>query len=517
MPSTMLKKPVLLIILDGFGHREDKNHNAIKNAKMPHWNSLWAKYAHSFINASEEFVGLPQGQMGNSEVGHLNIGAGRIIQQDLERINSSIASGDFFKNAALINAFKSIKEKGKALHLLGLFSDGGVHSHLDHFYAMLKLAKQCDLKDVYVHPFLDGRDTPPKSALQYIEQLESHLKDIGIGKIASISGRYYAMDRDKRWPRIELAYNALTMGSPIHVTNPIDAIHKGYEREETDEFIKPTSIHDENQKAITIQDGDAVVFMNYRSDRARQITDALLQDSFDAFERQKKINISHYFTLTQYDQNDKKSSAIFKPTSVNNSFGEYVSKLGLKQLRIAETEKYPHVTFFFNGGNETVYDGEDRILVPSPQVATYDLKPEMSAFEVAQKLTDAIQSKKYNAIICNFANADMVGHTGNLDAAIKAMEALDVCIGQVVNAMEAIGGEVIITADHGNAELMEDYENKQVHTQHTTNVVPLLYIGRKATIKPHGKLSDIAPTLLYLMGEKQPSEMTGQNLIQLND
>ena len=517
MSSIMLKKPVLLIILDGFGHRDDEDHNAIKNAKMPHWNRLWDKYAHSFINASEEFVGLPKGQMGNSEVGHLNIGAGRIVQQDLERINTSITSGDFFKNTSLISAFKSLKENGKALHLLGLFSDGGVHSHLDHFYAMLKIAKQCELKNVYIHPFLDGRDTPPKSALHFIEQLESHIKDIDVGKIASISGRYYAMDRDKRWPRVELAYNALALGSPIHSKNAADAIHRGYERNETDEFIKPTSIHDENEKAITIQDNDAVVFMNYRSDRARQITDTLLQDNFNAFERQRKIKISNYFTLTQYDPNDKKSSVIFKQISVNNSFGEYISKLGLKQLRIAETEKYPHVTFFFNGGNETVYEGEDRILVPSPQVATYDLQPEMSAFEVAQKLGDAIQSKKYHAIICNFANADMVGHTGNLNAAIKAMEVLDTCIGQVVNAMESIGGEVIITADHGNAELMEDYENKQVHTQHTTNVVPFLYIGRKARIKPNGRLSDIAPTLLHLMGEKQPCEMTGQNLIQLND
>ena len=517
MSSIMLKKPVLLIILDGFGHRDDEDHNAIKNAKMPHWNRLWDKYAHSFINASEEFVGLPKGQMGNSEVGHLNIGAGRIVQQDLERINTSITSGNFFKNTSLISAFKSLKENGKALHLLGLFSDGGVHSHLDHFYAMLKIAKQCELKNVYIHPFLDGRDTPPKSALHFIEQLESHIKDIGVGKIASISGRYYAMDRDKRWPRVELAYNTLTLGSPIHSKNAADAIHEGYERNETDEFIKPTSIHDENEKAITIQDNDAVVFMNYRSDRARQITDALLQDNFSAFVRQKKIKISDYFTLTQYNQNDKKSSVIFQQISVNNSFGEYISKLGLKQLRIAETEKYPHVTFFFNGGNETVYEGEDRILVPSPQVATYDLQPEMSAFEVAQKLGNAIQSKKYHAIICNFANADMVGHTGNLNAAIKAMEALDTCIGQVVNAMESIGGEVIITADHGNAELMEDYKNKQAHTQHTTNVVPFLYIGRKATIKPNGRLSDIAPTLLHLMGEKQPSEMTGQNLIQLND
>jgi len=293
MPSTMLKKPVLLIILDGFGHRDDEDHNAIKNADMPHWNRLWNKYAHSFINASEEFVGLPKGQMGNSEVGHLNIGAGRILKQDLEKINANIASGDFFKNKTLINAFESLKKNDKALHLLGLFSDGGVHSHLDHFFAMLKLAKQCDLKTVYIHAFLDGRDTPPKSALQYIEQLESHLKDLGIGKIASISGRYYAMDRDKRWPRIELAYNALTLGSPIHVIHAIDAIHEGYKREETDEFIKPTSIHSEKQKAITIEDGDAVVFMNYRSDRARQITDALLQESFNAFEQKKKIKISH--------------------------------------------------------------------------------------------------------------------------------------------------------------------------------------------------------------------------------
>ncbi len=513
----MLKKPVLLIILDGFGHRDDEDHNAIKNAKMPHWNSLWNKYAHSFINASEEFVGLPRGQMGNSEVGHLSMGSGRIIQQDLERINTSIVSGDFFKNINLLNAFKSLKENNAALHLLGLFSDGGVHSHLNHFYAMLKLAKQCNLKNVYIHPFLDGRDTPPKSALYFIDQLESHLKKIGIGKIASISGRYYAMDRDKRWPRVELAYNALTIGSPIHVENAIDAIHHGYQREETDEFIKPTSVYDKNQKVITIKDGDAVVFLNFRSDRARQITDAFLQEGFNDFKRREKINISHYFTLTQYDQNNKKTLPIFKPISVNNSFGEYISKLGLKQLRIAETEKYPHVTFFFNGGNETLYVGEDRILVPSPNVTTYDLKPEMSAFEVTQKLVDAIQSKKYHAIICNFANADMVGHTGNLNAAIQAMEALDICISKVVNAMESIGGEIIITADHGNAELMKDYKNKQAHTQHTTNLVPFLYIGRKSMIKPNGKLSDIAPTLLHLMGEKQPSEMTGQNLIQWDE
>ena len=512
MSSIMLKKPVLLIILDGFGHRDDEDHNAIKNAKMPHWNRLWDKYAHSFINASEEFVGLPKGQMGNSEVGHLNIGAGRIVQQDLERINTSITSGDFFKTPSLISAFKSLKENGKALHLLGLFSDGGVHSHLDHFYAMLKIAKQCELKNVYIHPFLDGRDTPPKSALHFIEQLESHLKDIGVGKIASISGRYYAMDRDKRWPRVELAYNALTLGSPIRSKNAADAIHEGYERNETDEFIEPTSIHDENEKAITIQDNDAVVFMNYRSDRARQITDALLQDNFNAFERQKKIKISDYFTMTQYDQNDKKSSVIFKQISVNNSFGEYISKLGLKQLRIAETEKYPHVTFFFNGGNETVYEGEDRILVPSPQVATYDLQPEMSANELTEKLLPEINKGEADFICLNFANADMVGHTGIFSAVVKAVETVDSCVEKIVTAGLQNGYTLLVTADHGNADFMIN-EDGSPNTAHTLNLVPLFLVDQnwKGQIKS-GKLGDIAPTILSLMGLPIPSEMTGNVL-----
>ena len=512
MSSIMLKKPVLLIILDGFGHRDDEDHNAIKNAKMPHWNRLWDKYAHSFINASEEFVGLPKGQMGNSEVGHLNIGAGRIVQQDLERINTSITSGDFFKNTSLISAFKSLKENGKALHLLGLFSDGGVHSHLDHFYAMLKIAKQCELKNVYIHPFLDGRDTPPKSALHFIEQLESHIKDIGVGKIASISGRYHAMDRDKRWPRVELAYNALALGSPIHSKNAADAIHRGYERNETDEFIKPTSIHDENEKAITIQDNDAVVFMNYRSDRARQITDALLQDNFNAFERQRKIKISNYFTLTQYDPNDKKSSVIFKQISVNNSFGEYISKLGLKQLRIAETEKYPHVTFFFNGGNETVYEGEDRILVPSPQVATYDLQPEMSANELTEKLLPEINKGGADFICLNFANADMVGHTGIFSAVVKAVETVDSCVERIVTAGLQNGYSLLVTADHGNADYMIN-EDGSPNTAHTLNLVPLFLVDQnwKGQLKS-GKLGDIAPTILSLMGLPIPSEMTGNVL-----
>ena len=512
MSSIMLKKPVLLIILDGFGHRDDEDHNAIKNAKMPHWNRLWDKYAHSFINASEEFVGLPKGQMGNSEVGHLNIGAGRIVQQDLERINTSITSGDFFKTPSLISAFKSLKENGKALHLLGLFSDGGVHSHLDHFYAMLKIAKQCELKNVYIHPFLDGRDTPPKSALHFIEQLESHLKDIGVGKIASISGRYYAMDRDKRWPRVELAYNALTLGSPIRSKNAADAIHEGYERNETDEFIEPTSIHDENEKAITIQDNDAVVFMNYRSDRARQITDALLQDNFNAFERQKKIKISDYFTLTQYDPNDKKSSVIFKQISVNNSFGEYISKLGLKQLRIAETEKYPHVTFFFNGGNETVYEGEDRILVPSPQVATYDLQPEMSANELTEKLLPEINKGEADFICLNFANADMVGHTGIFSAVVKAVETVDSCVEKIVTAGLQNGYTLLVTADHGNADYMIN-EDGSPNTAHTLNLVPLFLVDQhwKGQLKS-GKLGDIAPTILSLMGLSIPTEMTGNVL-----
>lgn len=506
--------PVILLILDGFGYREETKDNAIALAHTPNLNALKSDYPNTLINASEHFVGLPDGQMGNSEVGHLNIGAGRIVFQDFERINNSISSGEFFQHADLLKALRNLKATGKALHIFGLLSDGGVHSHQDHIHAMLDFAAKEHLDKVYVHAFLDGRDTPPKSAAPYIDKLETHIKKIGVGKIASISGRFYGMDRDKRWERVEAAYTMFTEGvGEFMDDSAAEALQDAYARGETDEFVKCTVIHNPNEPAIKLEDGDCVVFMNFRSDRARQITHALLAEDFDGFHRRHVPKLSGYFTLTQYDKKEVKAVPIFAPFTVKNTLGEHLQSLGLTQLRIAETEKYPHVTFFFNGGEEKVFEGEDRILVPSPKVETYDLQPEMSAPEVTDKLVEAILSKKYNTIICNFANCDMVGHTGNLQAAIKAVETLDGCIGRVVGAMQSIGGEVIITADHGNAELMTDYANHQPHTQHTTNLVPMLYIGRPAKLADTGALSDLAPTLLHMMGVAQPSEMTGRSLI----
>ena len=515
MIPTAQPTPVCLLILDGFGYREDITDNAIGQAKKPNWDSLWGNFPHTLINASEHYVGLPDGQMGNSEVGHLNIGAGRVVFQDFERINNSISSGDFFTHPELSPALSNIQKQGKALHILGLLSDGGVHSHQDHIHAMLEMAAMHGLSRVYVHAFLDGRDTPPVSAAPFIDALESKCASLGVGKIASISGRFYGMDRDKRWPRVESAYDLLTEGiGEFHAESAAIGLQDAYARGENDEFVKTTAIHKADEKPSHLEDGDLLVFMNFRSDRARQLTHALLAEEFDGFHRRHVPKLADYFTLTVYDKKETKATVLFPPQEVRNTFGEYVSSLGLTQLRIAETEKYPHVTFFFNGGEEKVFTGEDRILVPSPQVETYDLKPEMSAFEVTEKLEAAILSKKYNAIICNYANGDMVGHTGSLEAAIKAVETLDTCIGRVVNAMQSIGGEVIITADHGNAELMYDQENKQPHTQHTTNLVPLIYIGRPTTLKANGALSDLAPTLLHLMGIRQPAEMTGNNLAE---
>jgi 2,3-bisphosphoglycerate-independent phosphoglycerate mutase len=513
----MQTTPVILLILDGFGYREETQDNAVALAKTPNLDKLNAEFPHTLINASEHYVGLPDGQMGNSEVGHLNIGAGRIVFQDFERINNSILSGEFFKDPALIKAFQNLKTNNKALHVLGLLSDGGVHSHQTHIYALLEMAKQQGLSKVYVHAFLDGRDTPPVSAEAYIVALEEKIKSIDIGKIASVSGRFYAMDRDKRWERVEKAYAMITegIGEFIEATAG-EALQKAYARGENDEFVKCTCIRKPEEAPLTLEDGDAIVFMNFRSDRGRQLTHALLAEEFDGFHRRHTPKLSAYFTLTQYDAKEVKATPIFAPYTVKNTFGEYISSLGLTQLRIAETEKYPHVTFFFNGGEEKVFEGEDRILVPSPKVATYDLQPEMNAPEVTDRLVEAINSKKYNAIICNFANCDMVGHSGILGAAIKAVEALDICVGHVVSAMQNIGGEVIITADHGNAELMRDYEHNQPHTQHTTNLVPLIYIGRKAKLLENGALSDLAPTLLHLMGLPQPVEMTGKNLVEFN-
>jgi 2,3-bisphosphoglycerate-independent phosphoglycerate mutase len=518
MSSLQNITPVCLLILDGFGYREEASNNAIVQAKKPNWDSLWENFPHTLINASEHYVGLPDGQMGNSEVGHLNIGAGRVVFQDFERINNSIASGEFFNHPELSAALKNIKKNGKALHIFGLLSDGGVHSHQNHIYAMVEMAAIYGLSKVYIHAFLDGRDTPPVSAAPYIEALEKKCNELSVGKIASISGRFYGMDRDKRWPRVELAYNLFTEGiGEFTAESAMAGLNDAYARGENDEFVKTTAIHKANEKPVHLEDGDLVVFMNFRSDRARQLTHALLADNFDGFHRRHVPNLAGYFTLTMYDRNETKTSVIFPPVNVKNTFGEYISNLGLTQLRIAETEKYPHVTFFFNGGEEKVFTGEDRILVPSPKVETYDLQPEMSAFEVTEKLEEAIVSKKYDAIVCNYANGDMVGHSGNLAAAIKAVETLDTCIGRIVNAMQSVGGEIIITADHGNAETMFDVENNQPHTQHTTNKVPLIYIGRNATLANDGALSDLAPTLLTMMGITQPVEMTGKNIIKLNN
>ena len=500
--------------MDGWGLGLVPTADAIQQAKTPFVSSLAQSYPQSTLVTCGEAVGLPDGQMGNSEVGHLNLGAGRIVYQELQRINVAIREGEFAKNETLLASIKYALQNNKPLHLLGLVSDGGVHAHTSHLKAICDVCKKEGLKEVYIHALTDGRDTDPKSGLGFVQNMESYLLN-SVGKIASISGRYYAMDRDKRWERVKFAYDALVHAQGPTSHSALEAIQENYDNNITDEFIKPTIILDNGLPIATIKEGDAVLCFNFRTDRCREITEVLSQKDFPEF-GMKPLAL-HYTTLTKYDETFKNVQVIFENDNLVNTLGDILAQNNKKQIRIAETEKYPHVTFFFNGGREVPFEGETRIMASSPKVATYDLQPEMSAFEVAEKLEGAIQSKKYHAIICNFANADMVGHTGNLNAAIKAMEALDTCIGQVVNAMESIGGEVIITADHGNAELMEDYKNKQAHTQHTTNVVPFLYIGRKATIKPNGRLSDIAPTLLHLMGEKQPSEMTGQNLIQLND
>ena len=513
----MQTTPVILLILDGFGHSVQWENNAVLQANTPNLDALKHTFPNTLINASEHYVGLPDGQMGNSEVGHLNIGAGRIVFQDFERINNSISSGEFYQIPALVSALQSLKANNKALHIFGLLSDGGVHSHQSHIHAMLTMAAKQGLSKVYVHAFLDGRDTPPISAKPYITALEAHIQSVGVGKIASVSGRFYSMDRDKRWERVAPAYHMLVDGVAEFVApTAMDALEQAYARGESDEFVKCTVIHAIGSAAIAMEDGDCVVYMNFRSDRARQITDALLNPDFNGFECHRIPALAHYFTLTQYDQNQPKALPIFAPFSVPNTFGEYVSQLGLNQLRIAETEKYPHVTFFFNGGEETVFKGEDRIMVPSPKVATYDLQPEMSAPEVTDKLVEAILSRRYQAVICNYANGDMVGHTGNLQAAIQAVETLDACLGRIVTAAQSVGAEVIITADHGNAEMMYDPTANQAHTQHTTNLVPLIYVGRPATLSSTGALSDIAPTLLELMGIAQPKEMTGKSLVHFN-
>lgn len=509
--------PIMTIVLDGWGYSEDPESNAIFHAKTPVWDALWKHYPHTLIKGSGAEVGLPSGQMGNSEVGHLNLGAGRVVYQEFTRVSRAIKTGSFFSNQTLTDAVDLTIENDRAVHILGLLSDGGVHSHEEHICAMAKLAVERGAKHVYLHAFLDGRDTPPKSAETYIRTMQKTFDEIGGGRFASIIGRYYAMDRDHRWPRIQKAYDLITQGKAKYESpDAISALNAGYERGETDEFLKATRIVPPGKEPVELRDGDVMIFMNYRSDRARQITRPFIEPDFDEFPRAVTPRLGRFVSLTEYSANFDVPVA-FPPERLTNVFGEYVAKKGLRQLRIAETEKYAHVTFFFNGGREEVFEGEDRILIPSPDVATYDLKPEMSAFELTDKLVAAITSGKYDTIICNYANPDMVGHTGNFEATVKAIEALDSCLERVVKTLESVGGEALITADHGNAEQMSNKESGQAHTAHTCNPVPLIYVGRSAKLAETGSLCDIAPTMLDLMGLEIPNEMRGHSLVTLDE
>ena len=503
----MDKKLVMLAILDGWGINESEDGNAVTLAKTPNLDSIMKQNPSTVIHTSGLNVGLPDGQMGTSEVGHMNIGAGRIVYQDLAKITKSIQDGDFFENEAFLKAIENCKKNNSAMHLMGLTSDGGVHTHINHLYALLELCKKNELEKVYVHCFTDGRDTAPTSGEGFIQEIEDKIAEIGIGKIASISGRYYAMDRDTNWDRVKLAYDALTKGEGFTAKTSIAAIENSYQMEQFDEFIKPTVIIENDAPVGLIKNNDSVIFFNFRRDRAREITRAFVDDEFAGFEREK-LNLT-YVCMTDYDDTIPNVEVAYKTAAIENTFGEYISNLGYKQLRIAETEKYAHVTFFFNGGNEVKYENEDRILVASPKVATYDLKPEMSAYEITDTLLENINN--YDVIILNFANGDMVGHTGSLEAAIKAVETLDNCIERIYNKITELNGTLIITADHGNCEEMID-ENNNILTSHTTNKVPFL-INKDYKLKD-GKLADIAPTILYLLNEEIPLEMTGDILIE---
>lgn len=503
-------RPTMLMILDGFGINKNSHGNAIAAANKPNIDKIFEAYPHTTLKACGLDVGLPEGQMGNSEVGHLNIGAGRIVYQELTKITKEIKEGSFFENPSLNNAMEHALKNASALHLLGLLSDGGVHSHIDHLMALLDLAKQKGLTKVYIHGLLDGRDVPPRCALKYIQELEAHIKQIGFGEIATIAGRYYGMDRDKRWERVVKAYDAMTTGEGFSADSAAQAVENAYERNENDEFVMPTVIKGSN----SVQDHDALIMFNFRPDRAREITRAFVADNFDGFERKKVIQDLCYVCLTQYDAEMPNVSVAFPPQSLKNTLGEYLADLNLKQLRIAETEKYAHVTFFFNGGIEAPNKGEDRILVPSPKVATYDLQPEMSAYTVTEKVLEQIEAEKYDVIILNFANADMVGHTGVFEAAVKAVEALDKCVSQITDAILAKGGQILLTADHGNADAMLD-ENDAIITAHSLNDVPLVHISNHPVkLKDGGILADLAPTLLTLMGLDIPEEMTGKSLLE---
>jgi 2,3-bisphosphoglycerate-independent phosphoglycerate mutase len=513
MPA--VPKPVALIILDGWGYSENPESNAIAAADKPVWDRLWQDYPHSLVRTSGAAVGLPGDQMGNSEVGHLNLGAGRVVYQEFTRVSRSIKTGSFFTNATLTDAVDLAIETGKAVHILGLLSPGGVHSHEAHIHAMVQLARERGASKVYLHAFLDGRDTPPRSAAASIQAMEDKFRELGGGRFVSMIGRYYAMDRDHRWPRIQAAYDLITLArAEFEAPDAITGLEMAYARDEGDEFVKATCIVPPNSRPVRVEDGDVLIFMNYRSDRARQITRPFIEDDFSGFERYARPRLGRFVSLTEY-ASEFVVPVAFPAERLHNVFGEFAARLGLRQLRVAETEKYAHVTFFLNGGVEEPFEGEDRILVPSPLVATYDLKPEMSAPEVTDRLVEAIGTGKYDVIICNYANPDMVGHTGKFDAAVQAIEAVDHCLGRVVQAAQAVGMELLITADHGNAEKMRGRETGQPHTAHTSNPVPLVYVGRSARLDD-GVLADVVPTLIEIMGLEQPAEMSGRSLLDLD-
>ncbi|SDK71645.1 2,3-bisphosphoglycerate-independent phosphoglycerate mutase [Natronincola ferrireducens] len=509
-----MKKPVALIILDGFGIREKDLGNAIKSADLPNYNKLINTYPYTQVEASGMAVGLPEGQMGNSEVGHLNIGAGRIVYQELTRISKAIKDADFYKNQKFLDVISHVKNNNTKLHLMGLVSDGGVHSHLEHLFALLEMAKEHELQEVYIHCFLDGRDTPPQSAKQYVGSLVEKIQQLGIGRVSTICGRYYAMDRDQRWERIKLAYDTLVMGKGRLAQDPLGAVEMAYDLGENDEFVLPTVIPNAKGNVDTVDANDGVIFFNFRPDRARQMTRALIDIDFDGFEREKGSLPLHYVTMTLYDKTITNLNIAYEPQSLSNTLGQYIGKKGLRQFRIAETEKYAHVTYFFNGGVEIANPGEDRKLIPSPQVATYDLQPEMSAEEVTEALLGELDKDKYDFIVLNYANPDMVGHTGVMEAAIKALEKVDSCLGRVIEKLLQKGGKAIVTSDHGNSEELIDEITGGPITAHTTNPVPLIVVGQRGVeLRDNGKLCDIAPTLLELMGLEKPDEMTGSSLI----
>ncbi|WP_296269099.1 2,3-bisphosphoglycerate-independent phosphoglycerate mutase [Pseudomonas sp. UBA6562] len=507
---TSTPKPLVLIILDGFGHSESPEYNAIAAAKTPVYDRLRATQPHGLISGSGMDVGLPDGQMGNSEVGHMNLGAGRVVYQDFTRVTKAIRDGEFFSNPVLTGAVDKAVGAGKAVHILGLLSDGGVHSHQDHLVAMAELAAQRGAEKIYLHAFLDGRDTPPRSAQASLELLDATFAKLGKGRIASLIGRYFAMDRDNRWDRVSAAYNLIVDSTADYsADSAVAGLQAAYARDESDEFVKATRIG----APVTVEDGDAVVFMNFRADRARELSRVFVEPDFNEFPRARMPKVAAFIGLTQYSAKIP-APAAFGPASLNNVLGEYLAKHGKTQLRIAETEKYAHVTFFFSGGREEPFEGEERILIPSPKVATYDLQPEMNAPEVTDRIVEAIEQQRFDVIVVNYANGDMVGHTGVFDAAVKAVEALDTCVGRLVEALEKVGGEALLTADHGNVEQMEDESTGQAHTAHTTEPVPFIYIGKRPfKVREGGVLADVAPTMLTLLGMDIPTEMTGTSIL----